>query len=270
MDNWIVILIIVVISFLKWLFGENGLKRMLEAKKVRPTFTRENETATSRPPVRPSVGSPAPPLHAPASRWPEGRPEMRPSQGPQSPSHRPSAAPASARTAEEEKVRKFLEALGLPADAPAPAPVRERVPQGSAQSPMRGPHQPARQHPLPPPIPVAPQPAPASAHPPARQTRAARAADDAAKLPEAFVSPEEEVRRERAADTVTSDAQREKQKRAYTKGMGQEIGMKKVGGEGGALKRGAALRERLREPRGLADAVLLAEILGEPVGQRRS
>lgn len=265
MDNWIVILVIVAISFLKWLFGENGLKRMFEDREAPPPFSPKSDTANTRPPPRTPVGTPAPPLRSPVSRWPEGRPEMRPSQGPQSipnPSHRRAASSSGpGRSSEEEKVRKFLEALGLPADAAVPAPARERAPQRPIQSPPP----PVRQLPVPPPIPVAPPPIPAPLS--ARQSRAARVAEDAARPPQAFVSPKEEVRREHEADVVSLAAQREKQKRAYSKGMGHEIGVKRAVGE---LKRGAAIRERLRNPGGLADAVLLAEILREPVGMRRS
>lgn len=233
MENWIIILIIGVISLLRWIFGEGGLK---------DTLGRKDDSAPQRP--------------APNPRRTEPQRQQR---------------PAPTRDPQEEQVRKFLEALGLPPDAEPPPPVR--------------PAQQARTE-TPPPVPVErPTPPIAAPRPVARppvSTPPRRTAAESRRQPPPVPRPERKApppiptvspapAEQPVPATVSTDEEllllelKRREAEAYTRNLKREIGQKK-GTESASFKK--SLRARLRSPEGTREAIVLRELLATPPGLR--
>ncbi len=87
MEQAILILIILLVSFLNWVFREGGLRDLMQGR---------------------------------------GEPDQTPARPATRPGSRPSR-PVTGESEEEERVRRFLEALGLPPDEAAPIPQPQPV-----------------------------------------------------------------------------------------------------------------------------------------------
>lgn len=189
---------------------------------------------------------------------------------PEAPRRRPAPPRPSRQETDEEKMRRFMEALGLPAETPPP-PVRQAPrPQpkphpGQLGRPMgpggggQRPSQPMqRPQPLRPPVESQPRPEPVQppvAVPghlaaPARSVQETAPAMEVASLaPVQFNTPERVT--ESAAAGVASAGRL----------ISPSISQRRAGGISQAI-----LREQLGDPSAIRRAILLREILGTPKG----
>lgn len=236
MDQIIVVLIVGALALGKWLIENSG------------KFQSGNDEPEDEPR----------PVDRPAS--------TRPTPGPARTYGPPAATPSSRTETDEEKMRRFMEALGLPANS-MPPPAQRRVPQPSASSgPQRSPRPIARRLERP----AQPEPSPAELQPASRRSIAAPL-DTGGPIPDL---PKSRPMSESApAVQVTSFAPAAMaQTQAAVAAAGASVTPEKQGGftsfapPSPAMDLRAGLREQLGDPAALRRAILLREILGEPKG----
>lgn len=184
-----------------------------------------------------------------------------PEDAPQHPQPRPLQRPrnlAHPEESDEEKMRRFMEALGLPPESrPPPAPVRKPAAEPVVTKPRRSPSpvEPAKPRPVSQPVrphiaPTLDTGGPLPEIPKTASVSETAPASEIVTIPQmVFASPEQLL--ERPQTRVESPSARRSSAASPRR---------QAGGATGSLK------EQLRTPAALRNAILLREILGAPKG----
>jgi len=172
---------------------------------------------------------------------------------PRPPSPRPlrtDPGDANRTESEAERMRRFMEALGLPPDAVPPAPTRKPLPtarKGRPVDPFPRPAAPAHRPNIAPPLETG---GPLPTLPKTASVGETAPSMEVTSIPQmTFAEPEQAVQSAAAAVAASAKTPSRSASQAQQSSSAQ-----------------AALREQLREPDSLRKAILLREILGAPKG----